>query len=318
MWRKILKEDFDKTSQLQRESGPVNCWGVCAAYELKTSRKDGIGRGSQLERHTHEYYISAKYPHPLTDTNKWTTYKPLEVPDLFLKFARLATRSSFAERALEWSRQYGVLGLAGDYHWGWTGENKARKTVETLEAFEAEVTRAAGVLALYEAALNKNYADAKSLVLEEYPAISEELWSLGGLRTGQWDTSLISESVEMHSNSDYLAYALEAASWIVESTIRGSCYPILRPEGTRDPAKVASGWGFKNLRGAMYLQMYWLMAAGSNVTRCGYCGRIISLASPLPGARKTRQDKKFCDNACRQRHHYHTKTKLKRQGGKAR
>ena len=65
----------------------------------------------------------------------------------------------------------------------------------------------------------------------------------------------------------------------------------------------------------MYLQMYWLMAAGGNVTRCKYCGRIISLTYPLSGgARKTRQDKKFCDNACRQRHHYHTQTKLKRQG----
>jgi hypothetical protein len=69
------------------------------------------------------------------------------------------------------------------------------------------------------------------------------------------------------------------------------------------------------LYGAMYLQMYWLMAAGGNVTRCKYCGRIMSLTYPLPGgARKTRQDKKFCDNACRQKHHYHTKTKLKRQG----
>jgi hypothetical protein len=41
-----------------------------------------------------------------------------------------------------------------------------------------------------------------------------------------------------------------------------------------------------SLLGAMYLQMYWLMAAGGNVTRCKYCGRIISLASPAPDARK--------------------------------
>lgn len=70
----------------------------------------------------------------------------------------------------------------------------------------------------------------------------------------------------------------------------------------------------REFAGAMYLQMYWLMAAGGNVTRRKYCGRIISLTSPVPGARKTRQDKKFCDDACRQRHHYHTKTKPRRQG----
>lgn len=70
----------------------------------------------------------------------------------------------------------------------------------------------------------------------------------------------------------------------------------------------------REFAGAMYLQMYWLMAAGGNVTRRKYCGRIISLTSPVPGARKTRQDKKYCDDACRQRHHYHTKTKPRRQG----
>jgi len=93
------------------------------------------------------------------------------------------------------------------------------------------------------------------------------------------------------------------------------CSPILSvKEGSRDPFGVTASWNFKSLLGAMYLQMYWLMGSGGNVTRCRYCGRIISVASPAPDARKTpRQDKKFCDDACRQRHHYHTKTKLRRQ-----
>jgi hypothetical protein len=42
---------------------------------------------------------------------------------------------------------------------------------------------------------------------------------------------------------------------------------------------------------------------------------MVFLNSPLPDAgKKTRQDKKFCDDACRPRHHYHTKTKLRGQG----
>ncbi len=57
----------------------------------------------------------------------------------------------------------------------------------------------------------------------------------------------------------------------------------------------------------MYLQMHWLMAASGNVTRCKYCSRITSLASPTPDTRKTRRDKRASDDACRQRHHYHTK-----------
>ena len=93
------------------------------------------------------------------------------------------------------------------------------------------------------------------------------------------------------------------------------CNPALSvEEWSRSPSGVTATWNFKNPLGAMYLQMYWLMGTGGDITRCRYCGRIISLTSPLPGARKTRQDKKFCDDACRQRHHYHTRTKLRRQG----
>ena len=115
-----------------------------------------------------------------------------------------------------------------------------------------------------------------------------------------------------------LPYALQTASYLVTSNVREECYQNLLYPGfpnskVSDPSGLNGGWVFKSLYGAMYLQMYWLMAAGGNVTRCQYCSRIISLTSPLPGgARKTRQDKKFCDNACRQRHHYHTKTKPKR------
>jgi hypothetical protein len=115
-----------------------------------------------------------------------------------------------------------------------------------------------------------------------------------------------------------LPYALQTASYLVTSNVREECYQDLLYPGfpnskVSDPSGLNGGWVFKSLYGAMYLQMYWLMAAGGNVTRCKYCSRIISLTSPLPGgARKTRQDKKFCDNACRQRHHYHTKTKPKR------
>ena len=96
--------------------------------------------------------------------------------------------------------------------------------------------------------------------------------------------------------------------------VGNDCSPALRVEkGCRNPSGVTAHWNFKGLLGAMYLQMYWLMAAGGNVTRCKYCGWIISLAPPAPDARKTRHDKKFCDDACRQRHHYHTKTKPRRQ-----
>jgi hypothetical protein len=202
--------------------------------------------------------------------------------------------------------RYGVLGLQDDYHLGWSGGPK-----ESLVAFDSEVTRAARVLALYEAALNEDHEVAERLVLNEYPQVSAELWALD-IEAGA-EIALIPEAVEVHSGGDYLAYALEVATWVVEETVRQSCYRTLNPQGSRDPADVSGGWAFRNLRGAMYLQMYWLMEMGGNVTRCRYCGRIVSLYSPTPGARKPPQHKKFCNDACRQRYHYHNKTKPRRQ-----
>ena len=70
----------------------------------------------------------------------------------------------------------------------------------------------------------------------------------------------------------------------------------------------------------MYLQMYWLVAAGEkHVTRCRQCGDLVLLTVRVPGSegegkrRKPRQDRRFCSDACRQRHHYQTKTKPKRE-----
>jgi hypothetical protein len=66
---------------------------------------------------------------------------------------------------------------------------------------------------------------------------------------------------------------------------------------------VTAGWNFESLLGAMYLQMYWLMASGSEIARCEYCGLLLSLARPNPEGRKRRSDRRFCGDACRQAHH---------------
>jgi hypothetical protein len=164
-------------------------------------------------------------------------------------------------------------------------------------------------LGLYEVVLNQDPDEAKRLVIAEYPLISAELW---GSSTSDWEVEETVQIVADEFGGNYLAYALEASSWLVERTVRQYCHATLRPEGASDPSKLASSWGFENLLGAMYLQMYWLMSSGDAV-RCKYCKRIISLNRPLPEARKPPKHKKFCNNACRQSHYYHKKTKPKRQ-----
>jgi hypothetical protein len=111
----------------------------------------------------------------------------------------------------------------------------------------------------------------------------------------------IAESVEEIYAGDYLWHALVTVAEEVQRMAGTLCSPALSvEEGSHDPSGVTANWNFMSLLGAMYLQMYWLMAAGSELTRCEYCGRLISLARLYPESRKRRRDKRFCDDACRQ------------------
>ena len=168
---------------------------------------------------------------------------------------------------------------------------------------------------MYEAVLNEDSEKAQTLVLEEFTSIGSvgRMNSLLPRNAKLWQTrtpaSIISEIVEENYAGDYLSYALHCAVYEVDEMVQRLCY-IKLIEGQKellevhhDPSRVRAGWGFKNLLGAMYLQMYWLMAAGGTLRRCEHCGRIISLSRPRPESRKRRQDKRFCDDACRQAHH---------------
>jgi hypothetical protein len=77
------------------------------------------------------------------------------------------------------------------------------------------------------------------------------------------------------------------------------------------PDKLTGTWRVRNLLGAIYLQFFWLITSMSDLSRCTYCGRIISYAPPMPqsGKRKPRKDKVFCDSRCRQNYHYHNRIK---------
>ena len=79
-------------------------------------------------------------------------------------------------------------------------------------------------------------------------------------------------------------------------------------------------YGFKNLLGAIWLQMAWLLCADEGIRRCKLpdCFRVIAFEPgeqpPLDapkGARgkyKTRKDREFCkDRPCKQKYHYRKK-----------
>jgi hypothetical protein len=74
------------------------------------------------------------------------------------------------------------------------------------------------------------------------------------------------------------------------------------PKHSHDLTKLKSGWAFDSLLGAMYLQMYWLIAGEGRFKRCKHCEDLI----PNP-----RSNQNFCrsrdgiKNKCKADWNYH-------------
>jgi len=296
MWHQLSKRDFDTTGRLMGGRSASRVWKVCEAYELTRSRDTPEGDADS-------YLVVPKYRNEPATFDKWRSYEPLkEAPDLFLKFARLHQAQNQTEAMLDWIHTYGTLGH-GQPAW-------VPGAPQDAKGFWEAVGEAAGLLALYEAVLNRDSHRVQRAILVEFPYVGiqwqlyNELPSKPAHMDQTFVASHIAESVEEIYGGDYLCYALETVADEVQRMVGTLCSPALSvEEGSNYPSGVTANWNFKSLLGAMYMQMYWLMAAGSELTRCEYCGRLISLARPYPQSRKRRRDKRFCDDACRQAHH---------------
>jgi hypothetical protein len=300
LWHRLSRDDFDRTSELMGGDSASSTWSVCKQYELKT-----LPHASRESPDA--YLVVPKHRYEPAHFDKWRIYEPLEdTPDLFLKFARLHRADDENEAMLTWVRSYGTLGH-GKPLW-------VPGAPQDAKGFREAVSKAAGVLALYEAVLNGDGDAVRSAILYEYPYVGVE-WGLYNelpekqfQKARAWWTTRISDSVDEIYGGSYLNYALETAAYEVQHMVGALCSPALTvAEDALDISGVRASWNFKSLLGAMYLQMYWLMTAGSDLTRCEHCGLLISLARPRPEGRKRRRDKRFCNDACRQAHHRNKK-----------
>jgi hypothetical protein len=111
---------------------------------------------------------------------------------------------------------------------------------------------------------------------------------------------------------------------MVQARLNEHCYPQFTTytAGGLAAGKFALSWGFKNLLGAIWLHMAWLLEAeGDRVRRCKLpgCLRVIHFepGEPAtdPGLKmntrrkyKTRVDREFCKGrGCKQKYHYRKK-----------
>jgi hypothetical protein len=278
MKRTVTPEALKLTGELMQQGGETR-WPKCDAYQI---------RGREIiARYSPPWIVALDSP-PWTGEEElhWRSYDPLEkTPDLFLKLARLHQEVNFEKTVLAFSHTYGVLS-------GNSMERSFPKPYrDSIPNFREEAKRAWTILKMYEAVLAHDWMAAKSIL------IADE--ALGGEGYNPSDDD---------SPYAYLFLALHAAAGRVGHTVGQLCRPALRfTESSRspdvDPSGIESVWWFDNLLGPAYLQMYWLMTSGGNITRCEYCGQVLSLAKTQPDGRKRRRDRRFCDDACRQGHH---------------
>ena len=97
----------------------------------------------------------------------------------------------------------------------------------------------------------------------------------------------------------------------MQAALEAFSYPFLsfypstskqKQSGEDSDKRFLRSWRPRNLLGAMYLQMYWLMTSSGELARCEHCGRSLPLTPPHPEGRKPRSDKRFCSDAHRVAH----------------
>jgi hypothetical protein len=157
------------------------------------------------------------------DDEGWIVYDPIDdVPDLFLRFARLYGESDFNRAALDFTNKYGLPNGADEAP-APVGEPgfQAEAMNWSLSQFHHEARRAWVVLALYEAVLN-----------DEYQTVGRLLSKHSDIETfGSWLNWLQGDPAE-HQNYALtvgLRCAQEAAEKVVHKYCRQEILAVLDP-----------------------------------------------------------------------------------------
>jgi hypothetical protein len=315
--RRLGREDLASVNPFleRKESHAPFRWNVYEDYEM-IQEENGLS------------YLRASTPEGYEMPQRIRSYNPLvDTPRLFLDFARIAEHKNPGEALSQWVGRYGLLGFAHDSP-RWAPEGSPQVVVppkvyddkggpgETLDAVWYEVYTTNHILALYEAVLNRDPDKLESLL---YPSGEGPQ---GLERRRQYADELMQETGS--DRIDVLVDRALSQVWEHVMALAVFAYPAISPtdNGHERLLLTADGlnasWGVRNLLGAMYLQFFWLVTSAGELSRCKYCGRIISYAPPVAvgeehKARKPRKDKEFCDSRCRQNFHYHNRIKPARR-----
>lgn len=281
-------------------------WGVFDRYEVQ--ELDGSTDSYfyapidlPAGRRPHDLLINPYLRDPFMEDQGLTMYSPLNIPGLFLEFAGLEEDPGLDDElhsdnnkavALDWISAWGVLGLTPKGFDSLTKRIHQGGKDDSLSSFVEQAAFANATLRLYEAA-----------TAPEGPDID---FIQRGMPEDRWD-------YYTQNPTEARNWALKRVAKVVELTLEEYCFPTFH---IQEDGQVALGWGFRNLLGAMWIQMMWLLASTGKARRCARpgCTRIITVESGQPpvepglkknprGKYKTRSDKKFCTPLCRVKNH---------------
>jgi hypothetical protein len=311
MGSEIYGENFEEAlNKSVKEELRGQVWPIYNHYEV--SEEDGetfviapLSRRWIPEHETSEWrgYSSLEVGNPAADVERF--YEPLKTPELVVDLAYRAEKEITAEVVLHWAKYYGLLGLPEDNvvtarmdvgNFSYRGMGRR----DRLASFVQAAREIRVCLRTYEEVT----AGERPLDLEALDAALEP-WPSPALKVLRpWERRAGEER----------RWVLRVVGRMIQARISEHCYPKLShyPDG-----RFALSYGFKNLFGAIWLQMAWLLSAEDGVKRCKLldCFRVITFESgeqPPAGVSKgkrgkykTREDIEFCkDRPCKQKYHY--------------
>jgi hypothetical protein len=281
-------------------SGPA--WPVYEHYEVTEEDGEEFVVAPFLEHWTiREQGNEREWSNLVIENEVADSYIPLRTPELLVDIAYLAEKGIAAGDVLRWAKKYGLLGLPEDDTVpldmagvpqpvsGW----RRRDSVARFAVAAGEVM---ACLRAYEIVTKKEESldlDALEGYLELLPAKALRPWERRAGEERRW--------------------WLDGIGHVVQDRLIAHCYPKLNHY--RD-GRFALSYGFKNLLGAIWLQMAWLLSAEDGVRRCKLrtCFKVITFEPgeqvPLEapkGARgkpKTYGNKVFCDHNCAAKYSY--------------
>jgi hypothetical protein len=321
-----------KSIKAVKKLPPSRPWPVYGEYKVQEDEESGesyvVACTSMVERvadETDEHgqrvksyrgrdpSEDASHYAPLRDSRPFggSNYAPLMAPELVVELANIADNPITPEVVLDWAETYGLLASSEEEDVLVDEQIGVPIVGHACRESVSSFARAAGVvrmcLRVYEA-LNRD----EELDIEK---LSSEIGFLS-------NDKLVREMRSWVREPGYeRAWLFDVLGRVTQARLLEHCYPQFNiyTRGGHATGRFALSWGFRNLLGAIWLQVAGMLEDKDSARFCKLpdCRRVITIDPGEPsyeisvrgrGTYKTRSDRIFCkERACKAKYSYRKK-----------